>query len=181
MRSNQGQESVESKPISEINEFVSNEITPERVGAAINEMKETHESILSNEQSEMIVGETKATQGALEKFQGKTKRVITLGLVGLSLLAASPKWSEGAEKKLSPAEIEIIEKSFRAGKHYNIQEKKLSPELEQVGEAFRKGQWKDENLKSREELLLKIQEHQRDIDAHRRAIEELMKQLKGGK
>ncbi len=188
LRSNQGQESVESKPISGI--------TPENVATAINEMQETHEGILSNEQEQMIVSETKATQGALEKFQGKTKRVITLGLVGLSLLAASPTWAEGAESDVTRYAIEMLKKrqgntegktplilspakpptetGKRAGPilsppnsflQKNIGGKAPAQEVSRVTEDLRR---------SREKLEKATQEYHR-------AVEEMMRRMKGGR
>ncbi|MBI4086458.1 hypothetical protein HY416_00545 [Candidatus Kaiserbacteria bacterium] len=89
----------------------STEMAPDEAATAVQEAMKKGQEVLPPQQTEMIAEEVKGTGGVLQRFGGRTKRTIMFGLVGLSLLAASPRWSEGAEKKGSGERIEEVAKN----------------------------------------------------------------------
>lgn len=74
------------------------EIPPDAMRMAIEEITQKHNGVLSSNQVKSISYEGESIgNGVLGRFSGNVSRVIVIGLLELSLLAAFPRWVHGAE------------------------------------------------------------------------------------
>ena len=113
--------SPEQSPIADaplMEEETSLEATPDEVVAEIRETLKESEGAVSEKQADMIIEVLKETEketgGVIQTLANlpKSVRRTLLATIGaLSLLAASPQWSEGAEKKGTKTHTEEAQKS----------------------------------------------------------------------
>lgn len=88
-------------------------ITSDEVVAAMRETLKNNEGTVSEKQTDMIIKALKETDGILQKLANLPKSVrqgVLTAFGVLALLAASPQWSEGSEKKGTKTRTEEVQK-----------------------------------------------------------------------